>query len=334
VPETPTPRLQLRRPLNDGSELVNVQTDLNQNADKIDLAVGYQVVTSTTRPSAPYPGKAITESDTSRTYFSNGTAPASGSWVEIPNGAGQFNNTLTMSTAGRLVLLNTSDVSLSSTSHAFQIGATAGAHLRMDNNEIMAANGGSISNLHVQPDGGDFTLFNNRSASSTVDTVTVKGNLIVGGIGQKLTAYKPSNETVTSSTALQDDNHLTVTLDANSVYRIYMLLIIGGISTGEIKTSWTVPASATGAKCCMGPGSDSTSRDAGTTTTMRYGVHTFTTAVNYGINDAANFVHAIEQGTVTTTTGGAFTLQWAQQASSATASTVALGSYLIAEKIA
>jgi hypothetical protein len=36
---------------------------------------------------------------------------------------------------------------------------------------------------------------------------------------------------------------------------------------------------------------------------------------------------------VTTTTAGTFVLQWAQQAVSATASTIAAGSFLIAEKI-
>jgi hypothetical protein len=105
VPETPTPRLQLRRPLNDGSELVNVQTDLNQNADKLDLAAGFQAVTSTTRPSTPFSGKAIFETDTSnRSYFSNGSAPASGSWVEIPNSSGTFGSTLKLAAAAQLTI--------------------------------------------------------------------------------------------------------------------------------------------------------------------------------------------------------------------------------------
>ncbi|MFB6776483.1 hypothetical protein ACFCX0_03420 [Streptomyces sp. NPDC056352] len=105
MPETPTPRLQLRRPLNDGSELVNVQTDLNQNADKLDLAAGFQAVTSTTRPSAPFSGKGIFETNTSnRSYFSNGSAPASGSWVEIPNSSGTFGSTLKLAATAQLTI--------------------------------------------------------------------------------------------------------------------------------------------------------------------------------------------------------------------------------------
>ncbi|ARX81515.1 hypothetical protein SMD44_00913 [Streptomyces alboflavus] len=108
MPEPSTTRLGLYKPLNDGSELVNVQTDLNQNWDKVDLAAGLQIVTSSTRPSSPYPGKAIAESDTSyRSYFSNGTSPASASWVQIPNSSSTFNADLDL-TSGRQVNIGAS----------------------------------------------------------------------------------------------------------------------------------------------------------------------------------------------------------------------------------
>lgn len=100
---TTTARLGLYKPLDDGSELVNVQTDLNGNTDKLDLAPGFQVVTSSTRPSSPFSGKAIAESDTSyRTYFSNGTSPASASWVEIPNGSGTYNSNLALASGKQI----------------------------------------------------------------------------------------------------------------------------------------------------------------------------------------------------------------------------------------
>jgi len=287
VPDPSTTRLGLYKSKSDGSELVSYTQDIGQNLDKLDAAAGFQIVTSSTRPSSPYAGKPIAESDTSyRSYFSNGTAPASASWVEIPNSTGTY----------------------------------GGAKLRLASATILEW--ATDTNLY-------------RSAANTLktdDSLIVGSNLTVSGIGQTLRAAKTANETVTSSTTLQNDDALTVTLDANSVYRIYMCLLMAGASASEIKTSWTVPASATGFKNCMGPGSDSTSRD-GVAATMRYGVHTFTTTVNYGLNDSVNFVHAVEQGVVTTTTGGTFVLQWAQQASGATATTVAAGSYLIADKI-
>lgn len=95
MPDTPTTRLGLYKSASDGSEDVNYTQDIGQNLDKLDAAVGFQVVTSSTRPSSPYSGKAITESDTSyRTYFSNGTSPASASWVQIPNSSGSYSGLL------------------------------------------------------------------------------------------------------------------------------------------------------------------------------------------------------------------------------------------------
>ncbi|MER7814554.1 hypothetical protein [Streptomyces sp. NPDC096153] len=103
MPEPATTRLALYKPLNDGSEQVNVQQDLNQNWDKVDLAAGFQIVTSGTRPSSPYPGKGIAESNTGyRTLFHNGTAPASAGWVEIPNSSAVFNNSLNLAAGQQL----------------------------------------------------------------------------------------------------------------------------------------------------------------------------------------------------------------------------------------
>lgn len=329
MPDPSTTRLALYKSASDGSEDVNYTQDIGQNLDKLDAAVGFQVVTSGTRPSSPYSGKPIAESDTSyRTLFSNGTAPASASWVEIPNSSASFNNNLKL-TSGKQVNIGASG---STAAYAALLSSATGDY-------VLSSRVGadSVSRIAVRAD-GRIEWSTGALAADTIlartgtAALTLTGSLTITGIGQRLRATKTANETVTSSTTLQNDDALTVTLDANSVYRVYMVLLMAGITAGEIKTSWTVPAGATGFKNCMGPGSDSTSRD-GAAATMRYGVHTFTTAVNYGVNDAANFVHAVEQGVVTTTTGGTFVLQWAQQASSATASTIAAGSFLIAEKI-
>ncbi|MCX5253640.1 hypothetical protein OOK27_05555 [Streptomyces canus] len=108
MPDPSTTRLALYKSKSDGSELVNYTQDLGQNWDRVDAAAGFQVVTSSTRPSTPYSGKPIAESDTSyRTYFSNGTAPASASWVEIPNGSGTFNSNLKLA-SGKQININAS----------------------------------------------------------------------------------------------------------------------------------------------------------------------------------------------------------------------------------
>lgn len=95
MPDSPTTRLGMYKSASDGSEDVSYTQDIGQNLDLLDAAVGYQAVTSSTRPSSPYSGKAIMETDTSyRTYFSNGTSPASASWVQIPNSSATYSGLL------------------------------------------------------------------------------------------------------------------------------------------------------------------------------------------------------------------------------------------------
>ena len=57
-------------------------------------------------------------------------------------------------TADKLRLTSGSDVSLSSTNHAFQTGSTSGLNIVMDGNEIVARNNGSASTLNLNTNGG------------------------------------------------------------------------------------------------------------------------------------------------------------------------------------
>jgi hypothetical protein len=52
------------------------------------------------------------------------------------------------------------DITPSSTGHAFQIGATDGVNLRIDNNEIAGYTNGSATGIYIQQDGGDVRLGN------------------------------------------------------------------------------------------------------------------------------------------------------------------------------
>jgi len=63
-------------------------------------------------------------------------------------------------TASRLRLTVTTDVSPTSTGHAFQIGGDQG-NLAMDTNEIMARDGqGGMTSLHINAEGGAVTINN------------------------------------------------------------------------------------------------------------------------------------------------------------------------------
>lgn len=65
-------------------------------------------------------------------------------------------------------------------------------------------------------------------------------------IAQVLFVDKPSDESVTSSTVIQNDNHLKFTAEANSSYWIKMHLIINGADAGGgIQPGYYAPAGAT-----------------------------------------------------------------------------------------
>jgi hypothetical protein len=76
-------------------------------------------------------------------------------------------NVLTTSTPtfDKLRLTNGSDASLTSTLHAFQIGASSGQNLIIDNNEIVSRSNGGASVLYLQNDGGDVMLGTNGGTS-------------------------------------------------------------------------------------------------------------------------------------------------------------------------
>lgn len=123
-----------------------------------------------------------------------------GGTIGWSSGSGSIDTTLYRSAAGvlatdvQLFLNNTTDVNLTSTGHAFQIGASSGINLRMDNNEIECVNNGVANTLDVQSDGGNFRLFNTTQAS-----------LVVHG-----------NETLTNDTAASSTISIKVTSDTNN----------------------------------------------------------------------------------------------------------------------
>lgn len=80
-------------------------------------------------------------------------------------------DSLTLST---IRLTSTTDVTTSSTTHAFQIGPDAGARIAIDANEIHALNGASFSTLSLNELGGNIV-----SGSSTSFT-TIPGNTQLG----------------------------------------------------------------------------------------------------------------------------------------------------------
>jgi hypothetical protein len=344
VPDPSTTRLGLYKSKSDGSELVNYSQDIG-------AAAGFASCTSSTRPSSPFSGKPIFETDTSyRTFFSNGTSPASGSWVEIPNGSAQFNSTLRLA-SGKQINVNSSSS-----------GATIAVVNAAATTDLLSArvSGDTQDRFEIETDGtlnwgsgsgaADVNLF--RSAVNTLRTndsltvdlnlsvagsaavtgaatvggaLSVTGNLTVGGIGQSLFAR---NVTMT------DDPHLTVNVAASATYIIYAYLIYNAGTTGDINVAFTQPTGAAGSWQGTGLGRGVTAsigtdgftvrmntNDIGTTQPRSYGGDTTNQAVQI-------------MGIVRTSSSGAFTVQWSQAASDATGTILRTDSWMQLVRVA
>lgn len=137
-------------------------------------------------------------------------------------------------------------------------------------------------------------------------------------------AYKTATESVISSTTLQADDHLTVPVLANSIYKVECMLKVDGAAAAEFKCQWTGPASATFDWAV------STLDNAAT-------LFTGDQAAMFGLADIPTF-GTIATGTftavqilgllVTAGTAGNLALTWAQSVSNATATRVLQNSFM------
>lgn len=146
-----------------------------------------------------------------------------------------------------------------------------------------------------------------------------------------LPAYviKQANQSVTSSTTLVNDSELVYALTAGRTYHVRCGLIANGATGGDIKVAWatTGTISMLSSRSCTGPGV-STATTADTTARVSASQTGLTTAFSYG-TDGTLQTGITEEFIVTCTVGGNLQLQWAQNASSGTATTVGSGSWIL-----
>lgn len=134
--------------------------------------------------------------------------------------------------------------------------------------------------------------------------ITMTTEVLVGE-----SAYKSSDESVTSSTTLQTDNELALTLTGGGLYRFTCWLYVTGTTA---KLSFTFGGSAQWSE----PNGGTVVTASGTTVTAA----------------AGGWLIA---GTITAASAGdTLQLEWAQNSSSGTATTVKAGSILTAVRLA
>lgn len=170
---------------------------------------------------------------------------------------------------------------------------------------------------------------------SSIHTDNTNGDMVLtSGAGRLQIAaplrgsiYKTADESVASSTVLQDDDHLTVTLGASASYWFKFFLFHNNVGALEgIKVAVSGTAGVTSLKAQITITDDTTN-----TTAALARVTAFGSAVGAGLGAGDNYTEI--QGVIETSTAGTFLLQFAQNASGTNAVTMQRGSSLVALRI-
>ena len=141
---------------------------------------------------------------------------------------------------------------------------------------------------------------------------------------------KTADETVTNSTALQDDDVLTFAVGANEVWMYELRLLVSALNVADLKVQITGPAGATGAW-------------GGFNTSQAAGAEPFSVTAPFGVVGAASALDNIDNigalpvvltgFMVTAGTAGDATLQWAQNTANAVGTTIHEHSFLVAHRV-
>lgn len=139
-----------------------------------------------------------------------------------------------------------------------------------------------------------------------------------------LFARKTADESVTSSTVLQNDDHLVLAVEANTVYEFEMLLSLFGATAGDFKFQFAVPAAATIFGSWVGYDTALVSANL-----------LFVNAVtSIGVSNVLNLPLMVKGIARVGATAGNMQLQWAQDVSNGTATIVRADSYLKTRAVA
>lgn len=166
-------------------------------------------------------------------------------------------------------------------------------------------------------------LSNCSSSSSKLLWSSASSNFSCGTDRASITIRKSADESVVSSITLQNDDHLTFAIGASETWIVEFVLFTNAPAAPDIKVALTAPAGAT---CVVGAG-DWANISAGS------GNAGCGTAIAVTSGSPIEKMVVVAGTVVNSTTAGNITLQWAQNTSSATATTVRTGSYVVGYKV-
>jgi hypothetical protein len=178
------------------------------------------------------------------------------------------------------------------------------------------------------------------TVGASVGTWGTENNAALDQInGYDCFAYKTATQTVSASTTLVDDTHMTVALPAAGTYVVTAMFLASGTAAGDLKVAWAYTGTLTnGYRGGQGPSSASTdalaATNAGTVRSAAAGntASTVTSSAPYGV-DGTNFSCIQEAGVIIVSTTGTLKVQWAQLAASGS-TVLQPGSFLWARRVA
>lgn len=339
----------------DSSENVDV-TKLNDAFDIIDSGSAVTVCTSSTRPASPFTGRTIYETDTGQLLVNTG-ASASPSWadpvvaglaVSVTIGASATTTTSLGQINGRRP--TTSDYVLqgglvADTTRRFALKADGalewgpGGSTARDTN-LYRASANTLKTDDSLVVTGSLTVTSTVSASAGMNVggdLAVTGSVTAGGVGAVQFLQKGTSETRTSTTTIADDNTFSLDLDPGT-YLVDCWMHLSGAAAGDFKCAWAFSGTSTQGRACFGPSINTTDVQgtAAAATTVgvnRMSAHNLTTEVPYGLDGAATTI-VKEELMIIVTVAGTLKLQWAQRASSGTATTMSTAARLVSRRVA
>ncbi len=358
-----TPRVGFYMPNDDGSEPVNVATDINDNLEKLDSSIGFVPSTSASPPATPFDGMATYETDTGQVKFRKG-----GVWNYLLSAGATFAGNVLLSAASKIGIGNASpdgilDVIVASIASTpilakFKQSADTQSRLQIESDGIKIGPGNAVTDTRIYRASanqlsiiGSVAMANNLTVTGTTSLgatsitgditidgsvasdLNVAGDLSVTGTGFISTIRKTVDTSKSNTATITNDTDFFFSMDANTVYFVELFVMYSGNTTGDIRIAWSTPVGAVGYRWALGEAVAGTDRE---TTSMRTGVHGLTTEVVYGAHSAGLWVGLQETVIVTnSSTAGNLTMRWAQGTANATDPTIIrTGSIMQIRKVA
>lgn len=358
---TTTPRVGFYMPADDGSEPIDVATDINDNLERLDNSIGFVPSTSSTPPASPYDGMATYETDTGAAKFRG----VGGLWKYLVSSGSQFLYDLLLGAGKKIGIGNlTPSAYLDIVQASGTVGGNvinvkntdeANPKLKLSMSSLEMGDGTSpIDVSFSRVSAGQINIVGSVNMSSvsvsgalSADSMDVTNDLDVGGdVTSDLTVLgklsgvgynvpniirKTADFPRVSTVAVADDPEITFAAEANSVYFVQTYLIYTAAAAGDLRYAWSVPAGTSGVRWVLGEaisGSDYTS------TTMRTSAHSVTTEVVVGGHTVGLSSGAMDTAIFTTGgTAGNITLRVGQGTSSTDATTLRANTVTIYRKV-